>query len=70
MKLAQVRVQPSRFSTEAAWLCDIAAPTRSIENNCNHAPINYHPWLILNREQFSESPPLAGPVEVRCGRTR
>jgi hypothetical protein len=26
--------------------------------------------LIFNREQFSEAPSLAGPVEVKCGRTR
>jgi len=52
------RVGGSTFSSAA----------KPMENNCNHVPINYGPALILKREQFAESPPLAGPVEVRCGR--
>jgi hypothetical protein len=69
--LAQVQVQPSRFSMATSRLeCDFFPAHRPMEKNCNHAPINYDPELILNREQFSESLHLAEPVEVRCGRTR
>jgi hypothetical protein len=43
---------------------------RLVENHCNHVPIYYDPSLIRIREQLSDSPRLAGPVEVRCGRIR
>jgi hypothetical protein len=69
--LAQVQVQPSRFSmATSGWECDFCRAYRPMEKNCNHGLINYDPELILNREQSSESLHLASPVEVRCGRTR
>jgi hypothetical protein len=71
MKLAQDRVPPSGFSPKRPGYTGSTYPAGgAVEKRCNHVPITYGPSLIWKREQLSESPCWASPLEVRCGRTR